>query len=1340
MKQMKHVSWALFAMILALCLTAGVARAEEASPWSYDAGNMYLIPAENLSGDVTIPSEVDGYAVNAIKYNAFNSNNEITSLTMPDTLRAIQSGVISWMDGLTSVTLNDGLEYIGSNFTDCNALTSLTIPASVRIIDSAFSSCENLKEITFEGACPVFLNADWCFNWLSDDYVIYVPDDQLEAYAEALADSFDAAAHLQPSGKNAPAREEQDKGDWFTFDAETGTITGYAEYHAYVEIPESIGGVAVKAIGECAFASDYSVYVILFPEGLESVGAGAFQHASNLSYVRFPSSLRQIGNDAFMNAQIDRIDWSEGLEEIGARAFMYDHADILTLPSTVRTIGEEAFKGSWCQELYLSGELEHIGARAFAETALDYLVFDFYEPIDIAADAFADTYVADLDLPWDSSFENRDAYAAMLKDQCPDCTVWINNPSSAGVAEEPVNEAEITTIENGVWTAYHGDQQDLTIWTVYDDIQVTALGDGLFKGNQTIRSFYPHHCGWFTTIGSEAFADSSVEYVEFFGSLTTIGDEAFRNCVNLTSAVLPESLTDLGQGAFCDCVNLAEVTLPSSLTALEKDVFRNCTGLTALTLPESLTSIGEGALSGCTGLTELTLPASLTALDPTALEGCSGLKKLIVLCDPAVLPEELSGLLSGLEELYAAPDATDEQVRLLSRMAGRAWYDLLPRVGEEVFSVQAMPYEPLPGSDFWYDEEYSRLDAYQGYELNLILPREIDGVPLTMIGGGMMTRASYGDNFDVELPVVSLVIPENYTEIPAFAFANCETLETVICYAPLENLPEGLFKNCVSLREVVFVNGVRRVDRYVFDGCTSLETVYLGRCVEEVSEYAFLNADGSAAFEPQACLTDPAQRPDVDALLAAVKCDPMPTPEPTATPAPAVPVGEAGAPFLGEWYGQTMEMEGATYSLSDFDMTMVLTFHEDGTATLYDGEEEVESTWTVTDGVAVVDGTPLTLQESGELWMEEDGAKIVFTREGEAPAPQNPTEPEQPAAPVSAESDAFLGAWYGQTMEMEGATYSLSDFDMTMVLTFHEDGTATLYDGEEEVESTWTVTDGVAVVDGTPLTLQESGELWMEEDGAKIVFTREGEAPAPQNPTEPEQPAAPVSGEELPGEYIGTWHACYLVTGGLTGDPRTLGLQITLTLNGDGTGSITFPAEEEKSWYRDEETGTVFFGVGGDAADMPMTLLDGGFLCYGSRAGDGNALGGYILFSQDPDAVWTDSGLDGTLESRLEVRFVCVNAEASGYLMDASMLGGEYAMTFHEDGTMEFILVGVEAPGVTWTQGKVETEDGEEADAFLIDYYGNVMEAIWTEEGLDLNYFDSMLMHFVPEPEEVLGE
>ena len=88
----------------------------------------------------------------------------------------------------------------------------------------------------------------------------------------------------------------------------------------------------------------------------------------------------------------------------------------------MKTIGESAFEGSWCQELYLGGNVESIGSRAFAGTPLNYLVFDLYAPIDIAPDAFVETDVADLDLPWDCSFENRDAYAELLKDQCPDCT------------------------------------------------------------------------------------------------------------------------------------------------------------------------------------------------------------------------------------------------------------------------------------------------------------------------------------------------------------------------------------------------------------------------------------------------------------------------------------------------------------------------------------------------------------------------------------------------------------------------------------------------------------------------------------------------------------------------------------------------------------------------------------------------------------------------------------------------------------------------------------------------------------------------------------------------------
>ena len=1217
----------IIGLLLALLLLACMPALAEEPKWSYDNDNMYLKLDGDLSGDVTIPSEVDGYLVNAIEDNAFYEQHEITSLTMPDSLRALKGGVISSMDSLTQVTLNDGLEYLGSNFSSCNALTSVTVPASVRIVEGAFSNCANLKEIRFEGACPMFIGAEWCFFMMPEDYVIYVPDDQLDAYAAALKDANGAADHLQPSGKSAAIPEKENNEDWFVFDASTGAITGYREYHAYVEIPETIGGVPVKSVAENAFRSDYSFYGIVFPEGLERIDAGAFAYASSLAYVKFPTTLKTIGDDAFFSAQIGRIDWSEGLEEIGARAFQYDKSAILSLPETVKTIGESAFEGSWCQELYLGGNVESIGSRAFSGTPLNYLVFDLYAPIDIAPDAFVETDVADLDLPWDCSFENRDAYAELLKDQCPDCTVWINNPDSAGVAEFPVNETEITTIEDGVWTVYNGSQADLTVWTVYDEIKVTALGDGLFKGNKTIRSFYPHHCGWFTTIGAEAFADSSVEYVELFGSITEIGDEAFRNCTNITELTLPESLTTIGSGAL-----------------------EGCTGITELTLPESLTTIGAGAFKGCTGIAELTLPASLTSIGSGALEGCTGLEKLTVCCDPAILPEDMADVLTSIDEVYISADATGAQVRQLSALVGRPWYDPVPREGEPQSRFVEMPYEPLPGDDFWYDEEYSRLDAYQGYELNLILPREIDGVQLTMIGGGMMNRASYGDNYDVELPVVSVVIPENYTEIPAYAFSNCDTLETVICYAPIENLSDGTFKGCTNLREVIFVNGVRSLGDYVFSDCLSLEAVYLGAYVENASESAFQDEYGVEYFALEDCITDPAQLPDVDALLAAVKCDPMPEPTPAPTPEPALPVGAEGEPFFGEWHGMSMEMDGETFSFDDFDMVMDLTLNEDGTAALFDGEETDLTSWKVEDGVAIIDTMRGSIQPDGSLCLEEDGSKLYFTRSAAA-------------------------------------------------------------------------------------------------SGAEAVTTPEPEVTKPET-IEPET-AVPASDDMA--AYIGAWHACYLVTGGMTGDPRSaFNLDIVLELNGDGTGSLTFPEPEAHVWYQDAESGAVFFGDGGDAPDMPLTLLEGDFLQYGSTAGDGNALGGYIIFSQDPNAVWMPefadeplvsatkspsapvTAVDGSAEDRLERKFICTSADIDGYAMDAAMLGGEYSMTFHADGTMDFVMVGTSIPGLVWTQGVVQTDAGEAA-AFLVDYYGNTLEAVWTEEGFDMNYFDSMLMHFAPE-------
>ena len=100
---------------------------------------------------------------------------------------------------------------------------------------------------------------------------------------------------------------------------------------------------------------------------------------------------------------------------------------------------------------------------------------------------------------------------------------------------------------------------------------------------------------------------------------------------------------------------------------------------------------------------------------------------------------------------------------------------------------------------------------------------------------------------------------------------------------------------------------------------------------------------------------------------------------------------------------------------------------------------------------------------------------------------------------------------------------------------------------------------------------------------------------------------------------------------------------------------------------------------------------------------------------------------------RLETKFVMTGAEIQGYSMTPDQLGGlEYALVFHADGAVEFTMAGTSVPGLTWTQGTVQTDAGE-AEAYIIDYYGSPLTAVLTQTGFDMNYFDSMLIHFGPE-------
>ena len=99
---------------------------------------------------LVIPSTYKGLPVAVIGQDAFNSNTDIISVFIPDSVTAIEAAAFKWCRSLVSVTFgeNSRLSYIdGEAFGQCTALESISIPESVTYIASAFIDCSSLTTV-----------------------------------------------------------------------------------------------------------------------------------------------------------------------------------------------------------------------------------------------------------------------------------------------------------------------------------------------------------------------------------------------------------------------------------------------------------------------------------------------------------------------------------------------------------------------------------------------------------------------------------------------------------------------------------------------------------------------------------------------------------------------------------------------------------------------------------------------------------------------------------------------------------------------------------------------------------------------------------------------------------------------------------------------------------------------------------------------------------------------------------------------------------------------------------------------------------------------------------------
>ena len=103
----------------------------------------------SLTGNITIPDNINGIPVTEIGSHAFQSMFDLVSVTVPDSVKTISSCAFEWCIHLENIEFGNSLEMIGMcAFYHCD-LKNATFPETLRSIGmSAFSDCP-LEEVSF---------------------------------------------------------------------------------------------------------------------------------------------------------------------------------------------------------------------------------------------------------------------------------------------------------------------------------------------------------------------------------------------------------------------------------------------------------------------------------------------------------------------------------------------------------------------------------------------------------------------------------------------------------------------------------------------------------------------------------------------------------------------------------------------------------------------------------------------------------------------------------------------------------------------------------------------------------------------------------------------------------------------------------------------------------------------------------------------------------------------------------------------------------------------------------------------------------------------------------------
>lgn len=297
-------------------------------------------------------------------------NKDVTECLIPETIR-----------GHKVTEIRSGA------FKDCDNITSITIPDTVKLIGSdAFEDCDNLVFVMVNDNNEYFSSVDGVLYNKSRTKLLYYPDEKKKGEiidsgicGDYVNWTFYQSGLLFISGSGGmdfKNQKENNYAPWCDYASQItlvlidGPITSVAntafrmcDRITSIVLPESVSTIGVSSFSTCT-----ALTKITIPEHLTTICNAAFVNCSSLTQIDLPNSLSTIGTDSFNKCiSIKEIRIPQSVTSIPFRAF-YNCSNLkkVDIPDSVTNIGDSAFSHcSRLSEVNLSSSLTRIGAAAF---------------------------------------------------------------------------------------------------------------------------------------------------------------------------------------------------------------------------------------------------------------------------------------------------------------------------------------------------------------------------------------------------------------------------------------------------------------------------------------------------------------------------------------------------------------------------------------------------------------------------------------------------------------------------------------------------------------------------------------------------------------------------------------------------------------------------------------------------------------------------------------------------------------------------------------------------------------------------------------------------------------